>query len=330
MLTPQELAREIGAGKFRPAYYLFGADNHRIVEAEKYIAAQFLPDRQLSTNYRRINARGTPINDLLTELSTIPMLGERQVFGISEFQNCKPTQVANVLKMLTPADPNRIVVFSSPSVRTPKKTSAFFKAVSNAVTPVECRKLTEREAAAIIRHRLEKAELEISTDAAKRLVELVAGSMGALATEVAKLTCYKQKDETIDIADIEKITAGHDVYSIFQLSDEIIAGNENRVLRTIKKLVEEGNSPGAMISLLQRHFLSLYLVKNNKAPIGNLRWMTQRFRTQAERYGSKQLEEIIKNLAQAASDVRGGTIKPTMVLEMLVLGMLGQRQPIGK
>ena len=72
-----------------PAYYFFGTEDYRIVEAEKYVARQFLPDRQLVTNYRKIDGKKTSCSDLLAELSSLPMLGERQVFGVtSNFSPC--------------------------------------------------------------------------------------------------------------------------------------------------------------------------------------------------------------------------------------------------
>ncbi len=327
MLTPQELAREIAAGRFKPAYYIFGTEDYRIIEAEKYIAHHFLPDRQLATNYRKINARRTPIADLVAELSNLPMLGERQVFGISEFQFYKPTQVEKVLKLLSPPDPNRIVIFSSPSARMPKKKSAFFTKISKVTEVVECNKLTIGETSAIIRKRLQKANIAIENDALKLLAELIAGSMGAIEAEVGKLSNYKQPGETVTKEDIQAIASGYEVYNIFGLADLIIHKQADKTLNMLHHLLGQGNSPVLICSLLLTHFISLYLVKNDLPLPPQRRFLLYRYRQQASRYDSSQLEQIIRDLATTDSDLRGKTtIKPTLALEMLIVGLLGEKK----
>ena len=87
MVTPFQLLKDISAGKFKPAYYFYGSEDYRITEAEKYLARQFLPGAQMSVNYRKFDGRKTKAGDLITHLSNLPMLGEKQVFVVSDFQS---------------------------------------------------------------------------------------------------------------------------------------------------------------------------------------------------------------------------------------------------
>ena len=85
--TPKKLVDDVTGGKFRPAYYFYGPEEYRLLEAIKFVAHQFLPKKQLTTNFRRLDGRRTKCDDLIAELSVFPMLGERQVPKVSGYSS---------------------------------------------------------------------------------------------------------------------------------------------------------------------------------------------------------------------------------------------------
>jgi DNA polymerase III delta subunit len=85
--TPDDLQKLVRAGKYKPVYYFFGEDDYRIIEAEKYLVGQFIPEAQRITNYRRFDGKKMRCDDLLSELAVYPMLGERQVFAVKNIQS---------------------------------------------------------------------------------------------------------------------------------------------------------------------------------------------------------------------------------------------------
>ncbi len=326
MPTPATLFKDITAGRFKPAYYFFGPEDYRIAEAEKFVAHQFLPNRQVTTNLYKIDGRRTKAGDLMAELSNFPMLGEKQVFIVRDFQSYKPTEVTRILGLLSPADPNRIIIFSSPSVRTPKRNSAFLNNVSRVAETIEFKKLTFEESAGQIRTRLEKEGISINPDALRMLAELLGGSRGAMEAEIGKLVNFKSSGETVEVEDIKKISAGYEVFSIFDLADYIVAGNTRKVLQMVRTLLSEGNSPATLTTLMQQHFTSLYLVKNGKSPLGKRGFLVHKFRQQSDRYANDRLEGIIIEIAAADSQLRHKGIKPETTLEMLAMTLAGENK----
>jgi len=326
MPTPAQLLKEINAGKFKPAYYFYGAEDYRIIEAAKYVARQFLPDRQIATNYRKLNGRKTSARDLINELANLPMLGERQVFNIAEFQSYKPTEVERILKMLNPPDPNRVIVFTSPSARMPKKKSKFLNTVSAAVEAVEFPRLTPGEVRAQVQGRLTKVNLQIEPKALTLLVEMLAGNLGAVVGEVDKLANYRQPGETITTDDVAGIVAGYEVFNIFELADLVAEGSASKVLHMLERLMLEGNSPVSLCTFIIQHFLRLYLIRNGKPLPGNFAWLERRLRPQASRYEPDRLEQILLELAETDAQLRGGDLPPKLALEILVISLVTSRQ----
>ncbi|MDH4155768.1 MAG: DNA polymerase III subunit delta [candidate division Zixibacteria bacterium] len=326
MTTPRELISNISEGKFKAAYYLFGTEDYRIVEAEKFLARQFLPDLQLTTNYREIDARLTSRADLTAELASLPMLGERQVFAVSNFQHYSQKDVEQVLKLLSPPDPNRVVIFRSPSSKAPKKNSAFYAAVSRAAEPVEFKRLTDIEMRRRITFRLQKNGINIEPEALRMLTGLIAGDSGGLESEIVKLLNYKEKGDLVEVADIEKISAGFEVYNIFELGDFVVAGETSRLIRMVRMLIAKGNNPVTLVTLLQQHFICLYLVKNGRKPLPRREFLIPRFRQQAAGYDNERLQQIIIDIAETDAEMRRTGIKQPILLEMLLLRLAGERK----
>ncbi|UCG63222.1 MAG: DNA polymerase III subunit delta [Candidatus Zixiibacteriota bacterium] len=328
MPTPSTLFKDVTAGRFKPAYYFFGSEDYRIAEAEKFVAMQFLPHLQMATNLYRIDARKTRAPDLMAELANLPMLGEKQVFVVRDFQSYRADDVKQVLKLLSPADPNRIIIFSTPSARTPRRNSAFFNSISKAAEAIEFKKLSYQESAAIIQARLKKEDLTIAPEALRLLTELVAGSRGALEAELTKLVNYKESGDKIEVADIRSVSAGYEVFGIFDLADQVVAGDAKKVFNMVRSLLAEGNSPATLIALMQQHFTSLYLVKNDKSPLGRRAFLTHKLRQQAEKYSGRRLEEIIIEIAAADVRLRHKGVKPETTLEMLVMKLVGESRSL--
>jgi len=322
MITPRTLWAEISAGKFRPAYYFFGHDDYRMVEAEKYLVRSFLPDRQRVINSRKLDGRRTSFADLASELASLPMLGEKQVVIVSDFQSYKPTEIDAVLKLLLPPDPNRMVIFSTPAAKAPKRDAAFLEKMKQAVQVVEFRKLTQSEVQSQIRSRLQKEKIGIEPEALTLLAELIAGNMGPMESEISKLTNYRRAGETVTVDDISAVCSGYASYNVFSLADEIVAGRTRTVLQMIERLIADGNSPVLIASLLQQHFISLYLVKHSKKPLGRRDFMAARLRQQAAGYDRGRLERIIIEIAATDAEFRKQAIAPTAALEMLALKII--------
>ena len=165
MAGPAQLFKEIKAGKFKSLYYFFGPEDYRRTEAEKYIGSRFLPDLQRSTNYHRLDARKLSAQELIAQLSNYPILGEKEVYIVTGIESFKPTEQEQIFKLLKAPDPNRIIILSSPSKKTPQKKSAFFKKISEAAMAVEFPKLKQHETLRHITKTLAANSLSIESEA---------------------------------------------------------------------------------------------------------------------------------------------------------------------
>lgn len=321
MIKPGQLLASVKAGKFKPAYYFFGSEDFRLSEAMKYVARSYLPESQASMNLRKFDGRETRCGDLITELSTLPLLGERQVFAISNFQSFKPKEREHILKLLGGPDIGRLVILSSPASKAPKRSSAFIKQVSSAAEVVEFGQLTPGESRGMLSSRLSKEGLQIENEALNDLTELVAGNRGAIEAELSKLTNSFESGSTITRDDVHRICVDYVLHDIFKVADSILQGNAAHTLKMVKFLVGNGNSAVAIVTLMLQHFICVYLAKNGKRPLGNRAWLTNKFRQQGAEFDNNRLEQMILAIAQCNSELRWSKIKSETLLEMLIINL---------
>lgn len=321
-MTPSQLLSEATAGKFRPAYYFFGSEDYRIIEAEKYLARQFLPDLQLTTNYRRLDARKASFAEISAELSAYPMLGERLVVAVSDIQKFGADEIERLGKLLSPPDPNRLVIFSTPSARAPRKDAAILKRIGNIAELVEFKKLSIDETRNQVSRNLSKANLTIEPSALQLFSEAVAGNRGAIENETAKLAVYKEPGSAVTVEDVRGMVAGYEVFVVFELAKDILGGDSARVLRQMRSLVADGNGPTAILFWISKYFIELYLVKNGKPLDSKRRWLAWKYRDQTSKIDNARLERMIGMTARADASMRRVGIPPEICLEMLAVELI--------
>lgn len=324
--TPVVFFNDIQAGKFKPVYYFFGEDDYRIIEAEKHLAKHFIPNRQLITNYRRFDSRKINLKDLLAELAVYPMLGEKQLIAIANFQSYKKEDSEKIFKILTPPDPNRIVVLSSPAAKAPNKKLPFYKRMVEKVELVEFKKLSDKMTRQTVIKKLEKNGLKIEPSALTLLTELISGNRGALENETDKLQNYVQPGKTITEDDIRMVASGFEVYEVYTLADHIIAGDNKKIIQQIRLLLADGNTPTGILFFVGKHFINLYLARNNKFRDSSKSWINNRYRIQASKFEIDRLEDIIVQIALTDSELRHNIPNPSQTLETLALKLSREKQ----
>jgi len=311
------------AGKFKPAYYFFGPEDYRIVEARKYLASQFLPNKQIDTNFVQISGKKTPCKEVLAALSAYPMLGEKQVISVDDIQRYKPTELERILKLLEPPDPNRLVLFSTPSARTPdKKKSRFLKTIATVAETVEFLRLSLSESKGVIVRMLSKNGLSIEPDALEVLGEHIGGNRGGLESEANKLIDYLKGETSVTLADVRSISSGFESYKIFDIAEQVVAGNPEGALAHVRQLLAGGQSATGILFFIGQHYLTLYMIKNGKPLEPYRQWLARKLRPQAEKYTIEQLEVALADIARADSALRHQEFTLQIVVERLIVELV--------
>ncbi len=320
-MSPSELLKELESGKFRPVYYLYGSEDYRIKEAERSLVRKFLPRQSMNFGYKNLSASRMDIKDILTELSVMPMLGDKQAFTISDIQSLAPDKIEKLIKMLDPPDANRMVILTSPAAKTPRKTTKTFKLLTDETAAVEFKKYTPVQSEKKIRFILSENDIEIDPEAIRLLIELSGGDMGGLIGEVNKIIDYIGKGGRVTVEDISEVCSDYQSFENYLLGEKVASFDLEIALGTLHNLLRKGDRASTLIFQLGEFFLGVYLVKNGKpARIGksDQSWKYRKF---TNLFSNDQLEEIIQLTAQTDRDLRTNIKPESMLLEKLIVNI---------
>ncbi|SYZ74282.1 hypothetical protein TRIP_C60552 [Candidatus Zixiibacteriota bacterium] len=323
-MTPAELNQEWEAGKFRPVYYFYGEEDYRIKEAEKSLIKRFLPKSQLAVNHSILSGAKQSLSEVMSELAVFPMLGERQVFTITDIQSLDPDEIEKVLALLQPPDPNRVVIFTSPSEKIPKRNTKTFKLLAGKTGAVEFNRLSDVLSIKRIKTMLGEYQITIDDDAENILAMLADGNMGGLTEEINKLINFIGPGGKVAKENIAQICSNYQVFDIYELANTAARGEFDRALQIINFYLKEGERASGILFWLGDHFADLYLIKNRK-PIAV--WKQSRsmyikaLRTQAGFFENEDLEKILELLSDADIDLRNNIRPESMVLERLIFNI---------
>jgi DNA polymerase-3 subunit delta len=323
-VSPAELNKELESGRFRPVYYFFGSEDYRIKEAEKAIVARFLPKPQRTTNHITLSAQKDSLENIINELSMIPMLGERQVFKINDIQTLAQNQIEKILSLLDPPDANRVVIVASPSAKTPNKRTKLFKFLNEKTAAVEFARLRADSASRRIQAMFKKSKVDIEPEALNILTELSGGDLGGLTAEVDKLIDYIGEGGTVKKDDVALLSSDYQVFKIFELADRAASGNFDQAMSIIKSMDRSGVKPSSLLFWLGEHFVGLYLAKNRKSFGSGKRDMSWKYRDQFGLFENDQLERIITLIARADFDLRSNIKPENVILEKLIFSICSE------
>jgi len=324
-VTPAELNKEISGGKFRPVYFFFGSEEYRIKEAEKALVQKFL-GIHARNGHKSLAASRLKASDIFTELSIVPMLGDRQVFSIADTHILTPSEMENIFKILTPPDPSRIVIFFVPAAKVPTKNqrqkTKWFGFLESKTEPVEFTRLSASDTQKRLAALFTEKGINIEIEALTMLSGLADGDLGGIFQEAAKLIDFVGPDGTITRSQVAAITSDHRAYNIFELADKVAGRDIDTALRVLHTLQNQGESASNVLFWLSEHFLNLYLAKNRKPLPPRSRNMAWKYNQQVNLFSNEILEALILIIGEGNRRLRGDIANEWAIIEDIVIQLV--------
>ncbi len=317
-MTPLELIKELEKDKFHPVYYFYGSEDYRIKEAEKYIAGRFLPKSLLKTNHTVLSAARQKLGDILSELSVFPMLGENQLFTITDIQVLQPKDIEKILTLMIPPDPKRLIIMTTPSAKTPQKKSKVLDLLAKKAVAIEFGRISGELSLKKIKSMLGEKKIKIEPEAEQMLVTLGGGNIGGLVMEVEKLIDYSGHTGIITRDAVLAVCSDYQVFKIYELANYVAMKNLDMALGIVNFLIKRGETPSSIIFWLSEHFIDLYLVKNHKPLPPAKSKMSWKFSKQINQFSNIQLEQIISSIAESDAALRGNIKPEQVIIEKLI------------
>lgn len=291
---------ELETGQVGPLYGVFGEEDFLVNQVVDRFLASPAFQANPSLNIERFLAGDTPPGKVLESALTWPFLGTQRLVIISDFHLYKAAQQTEFNEYVQDPAPTSCLVLAGAKLDNRTKLA---KALKKAGQVHEFKKLYPRELAPWIKERALARGKKLSPAAAEQLAELAGLGLGALDSEVEKLSLYVGDQEMIDIDEVNAVVGAGRLYSIFDFTDALASGRLDRSLTSLSQLMNLGEPPVrilAMVVRLHRQLLQARSVLDNGGGQPQvqqaLRTPPAATRTLVQRAGKESVASITKSL----------------------------------
>jgi DNA polymerase-3 subunit delta len=340
VFSREDLRNQLKRGEIAPVYLLFGPETQLRDLAAKTIADRaFAQDdlRDFNETAFSLNTDGN-LERSLAAAEQLPMMAARRVILVTDIRvsasgyrdTVTESHEAALSAYLANPSPLSVVIFVADELNGVRKIG---KLLREKTTAVEFTRLNDNEIAEQARRKLKEAGAEMSEPALRYLLFQVGPDVRRLTNEINKLAAAAMPNGVISVESVNALVANSRELTNFDLTDHLVAGRKLRALLALRKILDDGAEPLALLGLISYNYRRLLMAKDlmlrgterrELEKIMNLRYGNQEpFLAAARRADMSKLTAAIKRIANtdlAIKTSRGGSgpAGARIQIEMLV------------
>lgn len=317
-----------------PALLLYGTDEFAIARRLADIAAQTDKD---GMNTSRLEARLTSDEELNNAVNAMPFLSDKrlviianpsQKYGAGEprkkftefLGRIPPTTQLVMHETVEPKEAEKHWLVKWVSKNKDAKAEAWMAPKA-------------RDMTGWIVNEMKRQGGKISSEAAKRLAELVGADTRQAAQEIAKALTYVNWARPVEVQDVEAVCVSTAEVNIFDFVDSLAAGNGRQSQSMLRKMLEEQDA-AAIFPMIVRQFRLLIqareiveargMVQDVQEALGVHPFVAGKIFQQAGRFTMRTLEAVYRRLLKMDEAAKTSAMPLDTALEMFVVELAGK------
>lgn len=343
-ISKESLREKIRRREIAPAYALYGAELYLRDLAAKTIANLSFSAADMRDFNEDEFCLDTPGNltSALAAANQLPMMASRRVIRITGVRVAAAAQ-RDTLKeefeeplaaYLANPSPHSVIIFIADELNGNRRIAKLLK---NHCVAVEFERLQGQELLRWARNKFDDLGTRIDDAALRHLVSLVGDDLCRMDNEIVKLSTAALPENVVSSRLIDELVPYSRVLSNFDLTDHLAAGRRREALAALRKILDDGAEPIALLGLIAYNFRRLLTAKvlmaagTPRADVARavkLRYSDQEpFFAAARRAEILDLVAVIKRTAEADLAIKtsiggGGPQGSRLQIEMLVSSIL--------
>lgn len=365
---------ELGSSSIRPGYVLLGDETFLYERVRKGVLARLVPpdlrdfclhDLELggeTSIFETLDLAQTP--SLMAPFQVIFVRGLKTLYG----RGAKKDEFAALERYFRSPNPQALLLFVADHLTLPTdlrrmdrddkdRYDRIRETLGEWCGTVELQKVEQGDAARWVLATADDRGVKCDPDAARELVDALAGDMMLVSSELEKLLLYVSapvRENNLDAGQFGRITLG-DVEtmvlaakqrSLYELTDALSMHDRARALSLLHGLLHasDGGEDSAIghLYMLARTYRQMLIIHEKNVRDSRAIWQVlwQGFRMppfaadvliqQARRYtGRRELSRALRLIARADLELRSGPVDKTLVLERLVIDLAADPRATG-
>jgi len=334
LLKKEEFWKRLEKGQIDPAYFFYGQEGFLIREAIEKVESAFLGPE--ATPFQRHHMHGDEFSteELIELASTLTFGKAKRVITYHMMGRIKASDRDLIFSYMDRPIKETLLILNAPDTDV---NAAFLKGMKEKAVVVRFYPLFKNQIPDWIRKHANQIGVQISPGAAELLDEVVGTDLALLSNEIQKLALYLQPKKRIDIKDIEKAVGKVRIFSIFELTKSLGEKKAGHSLKILRQLLEAGQSPVGIISLIAHHFRKLHLIKElvaqgksqkEMAPVLGISptFLTE-FLQQAQLFTLDEIVSVSTLFLETDLQLKSSSLSQDLVLESLIFRICTSSSP---
>lgn len=332
--------KHISAGTPSRLYLVCGDESYLSTFYANMLASSITDTSGMSFNYYYFDSETVNFDSVYEACETLPVMSDRVCIFVKDFNFVKAT--ADELSLYTDyfekLPDTATLIFLMSSVEVDVKGNPKWKTVIDSVnkngTVISLSKRTDSQVADLLVRSAGKRNTSISRENAQYFISVVGSQMNVLLNEFDKVCAYSQGNEVtkemIDAIAVRSIEA-----SVFDLTDAINSGRNDRAFQILSQLIKEKTEATIIIGTIAFGYVDIYRAKaaeiNRSGYAEYLKAFTnyknKSFRLDkaaksARNLTLQQIKELLDAISEADIKIKSFSVDNNVILEELVAKLL--------
>jgi len=322
-------------------YFLYGPEEFLKKEFVRELVEVALPEKERTFNLDVLHGDEFDPAVFDDRVGSFGLFMDRRVVILRNFKALSVTHKDHVIGAAQEVPEGVVLVVETPEEKLDTARHKSLKKVADERGMSFCfAHLDDMETLERVRGRLKRAGLSIDPDALDLLVESVGTHLSDLGNELEKIILAAPEGRPIDRERVAAVVGRYRTENLFTFLDTMSPRNPASVLRRLATLLDGGEEPVFVLTMLLRRVLQLLEIHaivaekgraaSGKALAGFMAghtnpYFADRLRTQARGFERAHLELLMGNLRWADARIKSTALPPrTLIEEALLSAHLGR------
>jgi len=328
ILNYTDFAERIKGLKPSPVYLFTGEERYFIDEGVKTISDRFLEKSLKDFNYGIYSAQDIDVSRVIEIAETLPVMSEYRVLIVKGINEWNAKERDSISSYTENSSSGTCLILTAIKL---DKREKFFKSIEKNGIVILCNPFYKPQLNNWIKQQVNHAGKTIDNDALSILTDYAGYDMLTLRNDIEKLLLYCADRKDISINDVTLVSSNIRSVSVFEVVNALIERRYKDAIRFLKKAVDEGEPPVRVFYFIVKDIRMLLkartLLDAGKSfedaakSAGVPAFKVKDFSQRVKRFPKEELYNLFEKLVVFDSRLKGGALRPELVLEDLIFSM---------
>jgi len=254
-MTFAEFQKTLAAGTVPPVVLFHGSEPYLASLGVALLRKRLIAPGSDAFDFVSLTGRDATAEAIAAHTSTAPMLSERRLTVVYEFDALTPSQRTKLVGYLDRPVPSSCLALVS--FETLSRGTRFERDVLSRCAAVECGRVSGKTLDALVGRMARERGRDADDAAVAALVEVADGSLGRIANELDKLACFVPDGMPIGRRDVEE-AVGVRASGVRDVAVAVAGGDLGRALTLAEGLLDQGVEAAQLVSQMWSHWVGLW------------------------------------------------------------------------